>query len=170
MTDMPSYPGNSEPMPSPRQPPQVPAPAEVLTAVKLWFASILVGLLGGILVYALTDKDAALQKALDSNTSGVSRADLQTLVNVGLAIGLIIALVILGLEVFFVLKMKAGRNWARIVLTVLGVLSALSSLVGLAQGFSVGSAVNLISLLLIIAAIVFMFRPAATQYFKQPRA
>lgn len=170
MTGMPSYPDNAAPMASPIEPPQVPAPAEVLTAVKLWFVSILVGLLGGILGYALTDKNAALQKAMDSNTSGLSRADLETLVNVGLVIGLTVALVMLGLEVFFVLKMKAGRNWARIVLTVLGALSALSSLVGLAQGFSLGSAVNLISLLLTIAAVVFMFRPAATHYFKPARS
>lgn len=38
------------------------------------------------------------------------------------------------LEVLFVLKMRAGRRWARTVLTVLAVLSVLSNVASLLEG------------------------------------
>jgi len=170
MTSMPNYPSGSGPMTGESGLPKLAPPSEVLTSVKLWFASILVGLVGGILVYVLTDQDAAVQTMMDADTSGLSQAQLQTAVNIGLITVLVLVLILLGLEVLFVLKMKAGRNWARIVLTVLAGLSAVSSLSAFTKGFSLGTAINFISLLLLIGAVVFMFRPAANPYFSQRRA
>ncbi len=83
----------------------------------------------------------------------------------GLVVALVIGLILLALEIFFMFKMRAGRNWARIVLTVLGVLSILSGLYGLTQGFTVGAIFGVISLLVVIAAIVFMYKPADRAYF-----
>lgn len=167
MTSMPSYPTGPEPV-GYTPPNRIATPPEVLLSVKLWFASIIVGLVGGILVFALTDQTAAMQAMADSDT-GLTEDQLQAAVTIGLVIALVLAVILLALQVFFVLKMKAGRNWARIVLAVLGGLSIVSALPGLAD-FSAGTAVNLISVLLLIAAIVFMFRPAANPYFSQPKA
>ena len=83
----------------------------------------------------------------------------------GLVVALVIGLILLALEIFFMFKMRAGHNWARIVLTVLGVLSILASLYGLTQGFTVGTIFSVISLLVVAAAIVFMYKPAARAYF-----
>lgn len=169
MTGMPSYPNGPEPMAWEGGQARSAPPAEVLTSVKLWFASILVGLLGGVLVFALTDQSAQVQTMRDADTSGLTDAQLQTAVTIGLVSILVITLIVLALQIFFVLKMKAGRNWARIVLTVLAGVSVLSSLAALAQGFGIGTAVNLISLALLIGAVVFMFRPASNAYFSQRR-
>ena len=145
-------------------------PAEVLTSVKLWFASILLGLLGGVLVFALTDQGAQAQTMRDAGTSGLTDAQPQWAVTILLVVVLVITVIVLALQIFFVLKMKAGRNWARIVLTVLAGLSAPWTLAAFAQGFDIGTAVNTISLALLIGAVVFMFRPAANVYFSQRRA
>jgi len=168
MTSMPSYSGGSEQYIQPGSPASV-APQQVLTAVRLWFASILIGVLGGVLGFILTDRDKAVQTLMDG-TASLSKSDAETALTIGLAIGLVFALIVLGLEILFVLKMKAGRNWARIVLTVLGALSALSALSSLAQaGVSLGSVLTLISLGVVVAAIVCMYRPAANEYFaKRP--
>lgn len=170
MTSIPNYPSGTAPMAGGGVPPRMAPPAEVLTSVKLWFASIIVGLVGGILVFALTDQGASVQTMMETNPGALTESQLQTAVTVGLAVGLVVALIILGLELLFVLKMKAGRNWARIVLAVLAGVSALSSLVGLTSGFSMGTAINFVSLVLLIAAVVYMFRPATKAYFSQPRA
>ena len=170
MTSMPIYPSGTGPTGPGGPLPRLAPPAEVLTSVKLWFASIIVGLVGGILVFALTDQSASVRKAMETNPSALTESQLRTAETVGLLVGLVLVLIVLGLEVLFVLKMKAGRNWARIVLAVLGGLSALSSLSGLARGLGAGTVINFISMLLLIAAIVFMFRPATKPYFSQPRA
>ena len=168
MTSMPSYSGGSEQYIKPGSPASV-APQQVLTAVRLWFASILIGVVGGILGFALTDRDAAVQTLMDG-TASLSKSDAEAAMAIGLVIGLVFALIVLGVEVLFVIKMRAGRNWARIVLTVLGALSALSAMSSLTQaGASLGSLVTLASLAVVVAAIVFMYRPAANEYFaKRP--
>jgi len=68
--------------------------------------------------------------------------------------------------VLFVWKTRSGRRWARVVLTVLAVFSVLSNVLSLLQGGStVVSAV--VSLLLVPAAAVLMWRPAAKSYFAE---
>lgn len=166
----PAYPGGMGPMPRGNEPDRAePAPREVQTSVKLWFASIALSLIGAVLGLLLTDRDKAVQSLLGSGTSGITRSQAETAVTVGLVVGLVIVLVLIALEVFFIVKMRTGRNWARITLTVLGALSVLSGLFGLRGGVTFGGLVNLVSILLVAAAIVFMFRPAASAYFSRPK-
>ncbi|RYV51752.1 hypothetical protein [Pengzhenrongella frigida] len=170
MTSMPTYPTGSGPTANEMGQPRLAPPADVLMSVKLWFASIAVALVGGIASYLMTDQTAAVKEMADADTSGLTEAQIQTAVNVGLVVALVFSLVLIGLQLLFVFKMKAGRNWARIVLTVLAGLSALMTLISLTQGFSIGTATNLISLVATVGAVVFMFRPAAKPYFSAPRS
>ncbi|QTE28283.1 hypothetical protein [Pengzhenrongella sicca] len=169
MTSMPSYPSGPD-YTGDAVSPRLAPPADVLLSVKLWFASILVGLVGGILVFALSDQTQAIADLRASNASGLTEDQIESAVTLGITIALVLAVVMLALQVFFVFKMRAGRNWARIVLAILGGLSILSSLTSLASAMTVGSAINFVSLLLLIAAMVFMFRPTANAYFSQPKA
>lgn len=146
----------------------VAAPADVENAFKLWLVSIGLGVLGIIASLIFADRDALLQTAKEQNST-LSTDQLNTTVNVGLIGGAVFAAIIIGLELLFAFKMRAGRNWARIVLTVLGVLGVLFSLYGFTTGFSVGTVLNLISIIVVIAAIVFMFKPAASAYFTRPK-
>jgi len=170
MTSMPTYPTGSGPAANQMGAPRRPTPTDVLTSVKLWFASIAVGLLGGILGYVLSDTTAAVKKLSETDTSGLTEAQLQAAVNIGLVVALVLTLVMLGLQILFVFKMKAGRGWARIVLTVLAAFSAISTLMSLTGGFTVSTAFSLVSLGLVVAAVVFMFRPAANPYFSKAQA
>ena len=75
----------------------------------------------------------------------------------GVVIG-IIGVVLAALMVFFAFKARAGRNWARITLTVLGALVLLYHLFGF-------SLLGLVIVLVVAAAVVTMYLPASKAYF-----
>jgi hypothetical protein len=79
--------------------------------------------------------------------------------------------------VFFIFKMRTGANWSRITMTVIGALVLVTSgisLILLAANTLptpvhqpvIVPILSVIELLLIIAAAVFMYRPAANAWFK----
>jgi hypothetical protein len=79
-------------------------------------------------------------------------------VTVSLVFVAIVGIVFAGLYLLFAFKARAGRNWARITLTVLTVLRV----VVLAIGFSLLSA---LSALVAVVAVVLLFLPASNQFF-----
>ncbi|MCW2632250.1 MAG: hypothetical protein JWR88_1212 [Pseudonocardia sp.] len=100
-------------------------------------------------------------------------------------VGLIIYLIILAVLFWIALQMRAGRNWARITLTVLGGIGALFFVIGLIAsltgfgglvssvlggGYSVYLIISLLidaaSAALIGYAIYLMFRPNVNSYFR----
>ena len=78
---------------------------------------------------------------------------------------MIFSLIFIGLFVLFAYKMRAGRNWARITLTVLGALSVVSTLFGLSSASGLHLVIALIQMVLILVAIYFMYRPESNQYY-----
>ena len=166
-----NYPGTSAPFAGAPALQKLPAPADVRNSVRLWFASLAVGLVGGILVFATTDQAAAVQKAVNA-TPSLTSAQAKSTITVSLVSALVGSIIGLGIQLFFVLKLKAGRNWARIVLTVFVGMGVLRSLAAAAMGSSsgLGVVVQVVQVLLGVAAGVFMFRPAANAYFGQKRA
>ena len=76
-----------------------------------------------------------------------------------------IGLLLVVAQVIFVFLMRGGRNWARIVLAVLGGLVVLFGLIGFAGTTGAMGAGSLLQLLLLIGAIVTMFLPAANAWF-----
>ncbi len=173
MTGMPTYPTGPEPVAGQPTAPLAPAspkparPVDVQNSVKAWFASIGVGLIAGLLDFFVTDHGEALRSGMAS--SGLTEEQAKVVLGGGLALALVFRLVGLGLRVFFVFKLRAGRNWARIVLTVLAGISAIGTLTSLGQGFSIALVVTFVALLLEIAAIVLMFRRGAKVYFAAPK-
>lgn len=71
-----------------------------------------------------------------------------------------------GLFVLFALKMRAGRNWARVLLTIYTALGVWGFLASVASS---GAQLELIWSLAEVAfgvtAVVYMFRPESTKYF-----
>ncbi|MFI7678628.1 hypothetical protein [Actinophytocola sp. NPDC049390] len=71
-----------------------------------------------------------------------------------------------GLMLLFAIKMRAGRNWARILLTVYtgvgvwGFLTAIASV-----GAELGLMWSLAEVAFGVTAVVYMFRPESTRYF-----
>lgn len=142
------------------------APKEVVTAFQLWIASIVVSVIGIVYSFATlgdTVRDQ-VQGQVDADPS-LDAGDLESLIRLGLVIGAVFALLFVALELFFIFKMRAGRNWARIVLTVLGVLSVLATVFSLSNASAVSAAFGLVQAALIVAAIVFMFTGGARAHF-----
>ncbi|SNR93998.1 hypothetical protein SAMN06265360_13812 [Haloechinothrix alba] len=147
-----------------------PRPKSVDTAFMLWMVNVVVGILSSLL--ALASQDAIVEESADRLGVAVDQAETGAAGGTaGIIFGLVIAVIFAGLA----FAMRGGANWARIVLTVLGGLGLLFGLIGLmvlpvyfAIGF-LGSLIGLLeiaSLVIIAAAIVFMFRAESNHYFK----
>ncbi|GAB2909389.1 hypothetical protein GCM10027047_04450 [Rhodococcus aerolatus] len=176
-----AFPGWAAPAPAPAHPPAPsparapaarrgpdPAPAEVVLSAQLWWASIALGLVAGLLSILLVDRDALVTAVLDADTSGLTRSQAESAVGAGLVGGLVLTVVLLAVEGLLVRRMRQGRRWARTTLTVLGVVSVLFSLLGVSAGLTLSGLANLVSLLLVASAVWLMHRPAAADHFARP--
>lgn len=74
--------------------------------------------------------------------------------------------VFVGLNLLFTYKMRAGRNWARIVLTIFAVVGALSFLSAMASsGAELELMWSLAQTAFGVTAVIYMFRKESTAYF-----
>ena len=113
-----------QPYPSsgqPAEPPRPPAPAPVQTAVKLMYAGAAISAVTAIIVLALIPAiKAALRTANPSLTAG-QVGDVNVLITLAIVFGLVTA----ALWLWMARANGHGRNWARIVSTVLFGLATL---------------------------------------------
>jgi len=138
----------------------------VSAACWLWIASLVVGLVGTVVAF-LTLGDAVraqVRRQVEADPQ-LNAIDVETIVRIGSIVGAVVGLTIVALEVFFVLKMRAGRNWARITLTALGALSVAATVVGLGSATAFSAVFGLVQSALIVAAVVLMFTGAALDFF-----
>lgn len=157
-----------QPYPGPSSSPGRP-PKEVELSFRLWIASIVVGLLGSLLTFAMLDEFR--QQAIDDIIASTPEVDPQfaeNAVNASLIGGLVFGLVLLGLEVLFIVKMRAGRNWARITLTVLGAIGIIGGLFSLGQP-GLAAVTSGLSALILLGAVATMYLPGAQPWFRRPR-
>ncbi|WP_083886657.1 hypothetical protein [Actinoalloteichus spitiensis] len=150
-------------------------PATVNTAFVLWMANAVLGILAATAVFLTIDTAVARQVA----ASGVSAELGETVIGFARSTVLVAATIsalLAGLMILFVFMMRAGRNWARIVLTVLGALSVLgtlSDLGSLAANFEIGGPGILLGILavaqplLIVGGVVMMYLADSNRYFRQ---
>ncbi len=148
-------------------------PGSVKGAFIIYLVAALLAALGIVLTLTSNVWDQAL--AASGNTSSI---DTHTLVNTVKIITVVVGVIFLGLYLLFAFKMRAGRNWARIVLTVLSALSIASASSSSAQ-VTVNNTVyqsssnqvsSWIGALLAVIAIVLMFLPASNAYFAASKA
>lgn len=144
-------------------------PKAVDSAFQAVLASVAISTVGTV-VTVLLDKallTAWVNETLDSlppeqrlSTSAMVSA-MQVLLGFSIAI-------FAGLFVLFAYKMRAGRNWARILLTVYTVWGALSFLTAMASsGPDLELMWSLAEAAFGVTAVVYMFRPESTKYFAE---
>lgn len=179
----------SQPNPSSGQlagPLQPPAPAPVLTAVKLMYAGAAVNAVTLIISLALIP---AVKAALRTATPGLSAAEVSA-VNMLIVLAMVFGLAVIAVWLWMARATGQGRNWARILSTVLFGLATLELITvmprypgGYIAHFAVGG--HMYSLIhsmfgatvlgLIVpgllwltgAAVVWLlWRPAASAFFK----
>ncbi len=152
--------------------PLIPAPAPKLINVSrwLWIASAGVGM--ARFVAQLFDRETLVAEARRQNPA-LGQDQIDSGVNGGILFGLLIATVILVAYTRLANAMARGRNWARIVLTVLGAASVafgLFRLVAFGSGMAaalgvamrpVDLVVTFVTAVLDTTAIVLMYRASA---------
>ncbi|MBS1674283.1 MAG: hypothetical protein JSS74_09990 [Actinobacteria bacterium] len=125
------------------------------TAVKISFWIFLLGavleVVAGVIILGAGITAAA---AGDTLTIGTTPASGPVLIATG-----VIALVIVAVELLVLWKMKAGRNWARVLLTVLEVLSIIGVFTGT-------NGVGILAVIISVVAVVLMWLPTSNEYFK----
>lgn len=169
-----SAPGTSESAVSSGALPDAP-PDAVEHSYQLWVIALVVGLVGAIVRITL-----AIVFAPEISASIEASVFQPSVVPGALALGvvvfavldIVVTVVLLG----FAMKMRAGRNWARTTLTVLGILGlvhALSTSFDITTiyraGGVVASVVSLIFGALVVVAMIFAYQPSANAWFRGRR-
>jgi hypothetical protein len=172
------YPPSGQPV----EPLRPPAPALVLTAVKLMYVGAAVSTVEWLTVLAVTPGiNAAFRKAHPSPTAA-QISDLNTSITLAIVSGL----VVIALWLWMARANGQGRNWARILSTVLFVLATLELIrvrpqravaerfgghapVVIHYGFGVtvlGVIVPVLTWLVGLAAVWLLWRPDSSAFFK----
>jgi hypothetical protein len=141
-------------------PPSAPTerPSTVRLGIFAFLANTLLGLLGSIVTFA--DFNSLVDDA--AREAGVSPDS----VRAGVLVGAVIGLVFLAAYLLVLWYAWQGRNWARIVLWVLGGLSVLSGVVGLGNGNGFLVLLGLLQLLLCIAGIVLLALKPSNEWYR----
>lgn len=160
MTESPNYPNYPE-SGATGQPTAAPArPSTVEGAFWAFIASTVIGLVGGLLIFGNHDSIAdALRNSNRQSGRGLTDTQIDQAVNIAMVTAVVIAVIIAALYLLFAFKLRAGRNWARIVLTVLTALQLISLLVG--QNTIVG----FVAVVAAIVGVVLSFMTPSNAYF-----
>jgi hypothetical protein len=166
-----SYPGGAG---LPSQPVR---PNTVTYAFWCWIATTVVSLIG--LVITLTSPIWDQAVAASVRSSGTVGIDVQGLVTTAKVFLVVVFLIFAGVYLLFAFKMNAGRNWARIVLTVFGALTVLSSITPTSRTVTVNSQVfdvnsgqwaSYLTAALAVAGIVLMWLSQSNKFFADSKA
>jgi hypothetical protein len=138
-------------------------PASVVMAVRLMYAGAVVSALSLIVSLATI---GSLRTSLRNANPKLTASQLHTLQN-GFVVALVVfGLIGIGLWILMALMNKAGRSWARIVASVLFALNTLFLLLGFTRGgISAGSLVGILTWLIGLGAIIYLWRRDSSEYF-----
>lgn len=151
--------------PRPEAPARGPRPNSVEISFWLWITYLTIGAINTVVGFVQRDRNRA--EAINAVIDQYPAMDRSMIDSVATIV--VVGVVVLGLlfvvaGVSFALLMRARRNWARVVLTVVGSLSVL---------FLIGPVVTplqaLFQLLLLVGAIVMMFQRPANDWFRPRR-
>jgi hypothetical protein len=161
---LPSFPNAPSANFEPGQAPVPAPPTEIQASFWCYIGAAVIVLIGGLLyIGAKQTVIDALRNADTSNT--FTETQLESLANTTIAIVVVFAAIIAALYALFAFKLRAGRNWARIVLTIIAALD----LIGLISGRG-GAAVGYVGALAAIVGCVLSYLPNASAYFAAVKA
>lgn len=169
MTDLPGVP------PPPDDPDVVQRPSSVDNSFWAGIASPVIGLLAAALelfgVFGSAGSEAFLaelrrQTAAQGAGPAFAPEQMEALYRIAVVVGLVFLVVLAALWIMFLLFMRGGRNWARVVVTVVG---AIWSVLTLPQVFGPVVVLDLLAVLqlvAIVATIAFAYRASSNHYFQ----
>lgn len=155
-------------------------PRNVQLAHWLWIASAVVGFVRSIV--QVSDRES-LVSGLHEQMPQWSQEQVNSVTNSTILSTILLSLAILAVYASLATRMSQGRNWARIVITVIGGLRTVGTLFVLLALATLGMATltrvsgvplgatdivfSLVTAMIDIAALVFMFLPDANKYFRE---
>jgi hypothetical protein len=140
------------------------APNEVTGAFWCYIAAAVIIVVGGLL--AIGAKQDILNTLRANNTSNLSEADLNTAAGVAVTVAVVAAIIVAALFALFAFKLRAGRNWARIVLAIIAALE----LINLLRSGGDASILSFIGILAAVVGAVLSFMPKASAYVAAVKA
>jgi hypothetical protein len=158
------------PPPPPAEEPIV-RPKAIDSAFQAVLVAIAISALGTVFTFLL-DKTQLTSMVTDMRATlpPEQRLSVSTMVGIMQATLGFSILIFVGLFVLFAVKMRAGRNWARILLTIYAALGVMSFLSGVASsGPELGLMWSLADVAFAVTAVVYMFRPESTKYFLETK-
>lgn len=162
----------SAPFEQPSQPAsaQPAQPSSIATAVKLMYAGAVVSVVSGLASIFTMDKDEIRRQVQDSDRT-LSGSKLDQAVNIGYTMGIImgVVMILLATALWIVMAIFNGKgmNWARIVSTVLAVLSVLMTVFGLTQDSNgLVKGLDLLTPIIGIAVAVLLWLKPSSQYYE----
>jgi hypothetical protein len=138
----------------------------VRVGVGAFLATLIIGVISSLVQFS--DLDGLVADAVAVSDDPALTEDV---VRAGLLVGAVIGLLLVALEALFIWFAWNGRNWARIVLWVLGGLSVVFGLAALggAAGGSAGTgfldSLSVISLLLTVVGIVALGMKPSNEWY-----
>jgi hypothetical protein len=176
-SEAPPRPALSVPVPSPLET-LTPTPRAVAASFLLWLASLVVGF--AAVGYAYTRFDElrpALRSVIRDRDANITAESLEQVVSASLYVALGTLLAFLVVELLLLAPMRRGRNWARILLATVGLVSMPTFIlvrgVLAAEQQPVAKDYILIGLglqtLLMLLAFVAMFLPSASAWFRRDK-
>jgi hypothetical protein len=147
------------------RPPQVSA-----ALFFVWLAALVLGAAGAILELISFYRGAGVGARNATSSPELTPDEIQGIVVLVSVLATVSVCIGFALWVLFVLKMWAGRNWARIVLTVLGGVGLAGDLVALFIETPIIKVLDGLELLTVAAALVLMYLPSSERYFRAPPA
>ncbi len=150
-------------------------PLTVRAGLGAFIASVVFSIVGSVVTLLnwdlLLDQALAAQGASLDDLEG-SGMDAAALAEVGVVVGLVIGLVLVALELMFIWFAWRGRNWARIVLWVIGGLGLVTGLVGvLAQASPLPflNALSIFQLLAVAVGIVLLALKPSNDWYRHEK-
>ncbi|HVX46261.1 MAG TPA: DUF6264 family protein [Mycobacteriales bacterium] len=146
------------------EPAPVDRPREVDWATALLLVTAVLGVITTII--QLTDKSGTI-RAIRNAQPDWSDQKVQDAYNTGRWISIVLGGVFFVLYVMLVLQLRRGRNWARIVVTVLlglGVISGLSSVSQPAT--AANKTLGVLGLVIDIAVLVLLYLKPSAEYYR----
>ncbi len=156
----PSYPSNRQSV----EPERPPAPATVQNAVKLMYAGAAVSTVSLIVsLVSIGGTKTAIRKARPSLTV----AQVNQLNTFIISLAIVSGLVGIALWLWMARASSQGRNWARIVSSVLFILATLDLFGVISQPKTIlGLIFPVLTWLIGLCAVVLLWRPASTAFFR----
>ena len=133
----------------------------------LMYAGAALGIISMILSFVLIDQvRQQVEDQLGASGTPVDSSVVDAAVTTGIVLGVVFGLIGAGLWIMNAIFCGKGKNWARILSTVLAGLFVLSSLFTFFQpGSAIAKVITFLSILVAIGAVVLLWQRDSNQFF-----